>query len=485
MAGTSIEAQAEINEKIDKLSYLSSVDNNTVGEVRVRFIAKQPKYSITASPIHTPTNVKRSELSEVINRLLNNDHPVHFEFILTNNVIKGTLASHILKYNLNTENVLEIEYTARGPTFTKQTVCEYQDWVSGISLSKNNNLVFTSSFGGDISIWNHSAEFLSGSPKNCQLNTIINLPIDGSDDHYIVTGTENFNINLDKYTYTSNQITPVFSGKLHSPIVVLEPHVNNTMFFSGCFDGTIQLFDILLSRDDLRHEKTPYSSHSSLDINSSSLNDESFPVYRHTSKTHKSVMSSSDISINSEVSNSISPILSLPKKHTAGVTSIKVISNYTFSSSYDSHIIQWDINKNTYIHTIDTSNSILCMDSSPSLNGVLASGHSNNRISIQDVRSTSNALSIHDPIAKHPGTTAHSSWVSQIKWAPLNNQFNPYFFASASYDGTVKIWDIRTLSPVSTLVAAPKLSKLFALDWCANPSMILVGGQNCKLKFFQ
>jgi ribosome biogenesis protein YTM1 len=71
--------------------------------------------------------------------------------------------------------------------------------------------------------------------------------------------------------------------------------------------------------------------------------------------------------------------------------------------------------------------------------------------------------------------TGHTGWVSTVKWSPTN----PYVFASGSYDGLVKIWDIRSESALFSCAGALPDQKVLSLDWVDN--LIFAGGSDSLL----
>jgi ribosome biogenesis protein YTM1 len=75
----------------------------------------------------------------------------------------------------------------------------------------------------------------------------------------------------------------------------------------------------------------------------------------------------------------------------------------------------------------------------------------------------------------------HKGWVSSVSWAPNS----PYSLCSGSYDGSIRIWDIRSKGAVYTLASDQDQSppKILAVDWCGD--RILSGGEDKKLGLFQ
>lgn len=84
--------------------------------------------------------------------------------------------------------------------------------------------------------------------------------------------------------------------------------------------------------------------------------------------------------------------------------------------------------------------------------------------------------------------SSHKNWVTSVSWSTKNS----FMLVSGSYDGTVKIWDIRSRTPLYTLSKqngdkgkenendTPK--KIFCVDW--DQDIILSGGEDNQLHIY-
>ncbi len=70
----------------------------------------------------------------------------------------------------------------------------------------------------------------------------------------------------------------------------------------------------------------------------------------------------------------------------------------------------------------------------------------------------------------------HQGWISAVKW----NQENSHSFVSASFDGTVRVWDMRSSLALHTLKGE---EKLLAMD--AKGNLVFAGGEDKKVAVFQ
>jgi ribosome biogenesis protein YTM1 len=74
--------------------------------------------------------------------------------------------------------------------------------------------------------------------------------------------------------------------------------------------------------------------------------------------------------------------------------------------------------------------------------------------------------------------TSHTGWVSAVRWHPTNSQL----LLSASYDNSLKLWDIRSKSPLHTLPNQHS-DKIMCLEWVDDYTFVS-GGADSTLKFY-
>ena len=73
----------------------------------------------------------------------------------------------------------------------------------------------------------------------------------------------------------------------------------------------------------------------------------------------------------------------------------------------------------------------------------------------------------------------HKNWISGIKSSGLDSNH----IATSSYDGSIKVWDIRSTLALYTLRPNGELeNKMFAIDWVGK--ILASGGEDAKLHVF-
>ncbi|CAO3599388.1 unnamed protein product [Absidia cylindrospora] len=147
-----------------------------------------------------------------------------------------------------------------------------------------------------------------------------------------------------------------------------------------------------------------------------------------------------------------------------------VDGNVVYSGGWDHSIRSWDIEQQVNTTTKNCEKVVLDVAYSGDAR-LIATGHTDNLVRLWDPRSE-------DGVNVKLALRGHKGWVSSVSWAPNS----PYSLCSGSYDGSIRIWDIRSKGPVYTLQEQDH-PKVLAVDWCGE--RIISGGEDKKLGLFQ
>ena len=71
---------------------------------------------------------------------------------------------------------------------------------------------------------------------------------------------------------------------------------------------------------------------------------------------------------------------------------------------------------------------------------------------------------------------SHTDWISAVAWHPSS----AHHVATASYDKTVKLWDLRTPVPLHTLQG--HTDKALCVAWANNG--LVSGGADCTVRSY-
>jgi len=155
--------------------------------------------------------------------------------------------------------------------------------------------------------------------------------------------------------------------------------------------------------------------------------------------------------------------------HKQAVTAVEWLSNEeVVSGSWDFNICFWDILSGINTDTKHGNKPVTDISYSPQT-GTLLSAHTDNIIRLWDKRI--------DNIETSSLFSSHKKWVSAVMFHPTK----PNYFISGSYDCTVKLWDIRSTTPLYTIPAHN--DKVLALSWF-NDQEFITGGADSLLKTY-
>ncbi|GFZ19243.1 transducin/WD40 repeat-like superfamily protein [Actinidia rufa] len=178
----------------------------------------------------------------------------------------------------------------------------------------------------------------------------------------------------------------------------------------------------------------------------------------------KRKMDNEDEESQSQVGEAVSTLVG----HTQCVSSVVWPENESvYSASWDHSIRRWDVETGKDSLNMFCGKVINCLDVGGEGSSLIAAGGSDPIIRIWDPRK--------------PGTLApifqfssHTSWISACKW----HDKSWFHLASASYDGKVMLWDLRTAWPLAVIDSHK--DKVLCADWWRGDSVIS-GGVDSKL----
>lgn len=133
------------------------------------------------------------------------------------------------------------------------------------------------------------------------------------------------------------------------------------------------------------------------------------------------------------------------------------------SGSWDHSLRFWDVESGVCLQHFDGNKVILSLDHSRT-NGLILTGHADKTVRTWDPRVSVQTTTL---------TTAyvsHSGWVCAVAFHPSND----HIFISGSFDSNIKIWDIRSTTPLHTL-PSQHLDKVTCLAWLDDDHFVSGG----------
>jgi ribosome biogenesis protein YTM1 len=144
------------------------------------------------------------------------------------------------------------------------------------------------------------------------------------------------------------------------------------------------------------------------------------------------------------------------------------------SCSWDHSLRRFDVGSGTNTDTYSGSKALLTLALAPGSGGrLVAFGGADTAVRLWDVRApgAEGGLGVR-------GFGGHGGWVAGLAWS----RDSAHHFASASYDGSVKLWDARAAVPLATLEG--HADKALAVAWWGGEGRLASGGADCMLRLY-
>ncbi|KAI8926646.1 WD40-repeat-containing domain protein [Entophlyctis helioformis] len=411
-------------------------------KVQVVFYSRQPKYAVTDTPILVPTRLRRYGLSEIINHLLALASPVPFDFIIDGKFLKASLQKYIDSHVISTENILRVEFVEASLPPKNTAILQHDDWISSVKIHSTLPFILTGSYDGLARVWSKTgvcAQTLAG--HSAPVKTVAWVQQASGKGSYVLTGSQDQRISAFHVSDDGKESSVAYECLGHQGSVEALAVSDDAAFFaSGSWDKTVRVWTA--DADDVETTEEERSTKKRMKLSA-----------KKAVKTAETVL----------------------EGHADAVTCVAFASGSAsattvYSGSQDHSVRQWDVQAEANTSTMNCETVVNCMSYSKE-SQVIATGHADRAVRLFDPRSTNGFV-------VKMKFSSHTNWVSSVAWSPSSG-FN---LASGSYDGTVKVWDVRSTSAVYTLDAADPDTKVFGLDWSGE--LLCMGGEDTKLRTF-
>eukprot|EP00854_Cymbomonas_tetramitiformis_P004895 gene4895-5977_t len=375
--------------------------SNEDAQVLSRFVTRMPEeYRVTDTPIAVPSRITRYGLSEVVNHLLALEKPRPFDFLVDGELIRGSLEKFMLSKNVSAESVVTLEYIPAVAPPTHVSAGESKDWLSAVDGS-HPNFILTGACDGCARIWNTQGDCVVDFPVQPEALTSVSwVPGTSTQKHGVVTAGKDSTAKLWEFDSDQNscKLLASFTGHTDS-IEAIAVAGDGELMGTASWDSTVRLWK--LNVDD--SETVP------------------------TEKKQRTTGGASDANVTT--TSSAEAIL---EGHTGCVSALSWHSaEEIFSASWDRSVRKWDANKATAVQVFSVPKAIHCM-SVGAQGALVALGGAERSVRLWDPRLSASTTTT--------TLTSHTAWVSAVEWCPSNS----YHLVSASFDNSVKLWDIRS-----------------------------------------
>ncbi|CAN8256196.1 unnamed protein product [Cochlearia groenlandica] len=410
--------------------------------VHVKFVTKlYSPFKVPVTSVVIPSNVTRLGLSSVVNSLLSLESPEPFDFLIDGELIRMSLQQFLLAKGISAERTLEIEYIRAVTPRKEEKPSLHDDWVSAVDGS-SPRFVLTGCYDGLGRIWSsagsctHVLEGHTGA-----ISSVALVDSQGAESVIVATASKDRTLRLFKVdtAESADSTTRVRAYKIlrghKAAVQSVVAQKSGSMVCSSSWDCTINLWN----------------------ANESTSEGESKLVKKRKGNNQ------------AEESQSEEEALTTFVGHTQCVSSVVWPEHdVIYSSSWDHSIKRWDVETGKDSLNLFCGKALNTIDVGGEGSALVAAGGSDPILRVWDPRK--------------PGTSApvfqfssHSSWISACKW----HKSSWFHLLSASYDGKIMLWDLRTAWPLS--VIDTHKDKVLSADWWKGDSVVS-GGADSNLR---
>jgi ribosome biogenesis protein YTM1 len=428
-------------------------------EIRVSFVTKHAKFRVMDTPFAVPTRLARYGLSEIINHLLELDPPTPFDFLVDGSFLRTSLDKYLQTSGVSAEAVLVLEYLPAMQKPEQSNQISNPDWVSCVDATSDDYFL-TGCYDGNLRMYSTDGACVASTAAHKKPIKALASGRGGEGTHLVATGSKDHTVRfwaIHDADGPAPAIALVGTGAGHAGSVEAMDIwqgggaggvVQNVA--SCSWDNSIQIWDVS-------------------ELNLGGAGGEGSGG---AAKRQRTEAGGADSSV-----KELTASLSLAG-HTQAVSSVRWLSAASVvSGSYDFTVKVWDVEGGGQCtNTLAGGRAITAMATGGAGGAhanTVVTGQADHVLCLWDLRSDPDA----GPQLKTK-LSSHSQWVSAVAFA-RGGAGAEHLVSSASHDGSVKLWDVRSTIPLHTMAAHD--GKALCAAW-QGADKIITGGTDCKVR---
>ncbi|KAI1820617.1 WD40-repeat-containing domain protein [Xylaria intraflava] len=407
-------------------------------EVRVNFTTTSADLQLPedrSSLLVVPTDLKRYGLSRILNSssMLDTPSPIPFDFLINGQFLRTSIQQYLEANGLNAEETLTIQYVRSLIPPVYQASFEHDDWISdvdvlsatsragiwsGDKLALNQDRILSASYDGLLQVWDPSGKCIARSSAGGHTASVKTAKFLSSTQ--IASAGLDRTVRIWKYAETDGGLQGTLKPSLElyghkASVDAVDVHGPTGRVLSASADGTVGIWS---------------TSKSSAPAAPASL----LPGAGASESKRRKLSGASTAPQRGP--------LSMMLIHNSPATAVcfdPTDASVAYSASQDHTIRTIDLTTSKVENVITTSHPLLALTplhrnpGTASSSVLLAAATAARHITLVDPRvsaSTTSVLTLR----------GHKSMVSSLAASPEND----HSLVSGSYDGTCRVWDLRS-----------------------------------------
>ncbi|KAK0315786.1 ribosome biogenesis protein ytm1 [Friedmanniomyces endolithicus] len=355
-------------------------------------------------PILVSTELKRYQLSTLVNRLLETGKPLPLEFLINGQFLRTSLDDFLTNNGISAETTLSVEYVKALIPPLYAASYEHDDWVSSVDVLSQR--ILSGSYDGLLRVWNMSSEVVgtgqshTTSVKAARFISPTQIASSGLDRTIRIWKYE------DAQAEGAASLTPTLELYGHKASVEnIAGHAPSSRVLSASADHAIGLWSTKKSEAPPAPEGLLPSANK-----------------RRKLSNAKPLPQRGPLSMLQGHQSQVADVCFDGKDATVG-----------YSASWDHTVKTWDLPTSTCVDTRTTAQSLFSILHLPD-SSLLATGTSARHITLIDPRASATNISVMT-------LRGHTNAVVSLARDPNSS----YQLVSGSHDGTCRVWDIRSV----------------------------------------
>jgi ribosome biogenesis protein YTM1 len=355
------------------------------------------EYVVTDQPITLPSKLRRSQLSQTINHLLQRDPAVPFDFLIGGVLLRSSLYSHMEANALSPEEIITLEYILAMPPPPPPNTLALPDWVASVAVQ--NGLAAAGTYDGSVrllsgpdptaTITGHTGAVKGLAWIHAAGDADLHWPC-GTQDPALVTASQDETLRV--WTLPAGAVPRChYLLQGHSAgVAAVAVQPTNAMVASGCLDASIRLWSMVADDEDMDEEHKGDAAAATTPSRASKRRRTLAPAAKI--KRSLSTLSGSGASVRSLLWPERGQLLSAGDDHCVRV---------------------WDVQAGTNITTCAGSQVINSISKS-ALNGLIAAAEFDGRVRLYDARAGAGSVT-------RLILAAHRTPASTVAWSPSSS----------------------------------------------------------------